>query len=100
MLVFSTQICEQCINSDKDLPQNDDIYLSVFIVFFQGFAGLVQLGFRGAIHPRIMVGPPVPCSSTFDDPIYGGAGRLGIRTQGYTLQQPDALSSGPCPTPI
>jgi hypothetical protein len=43
------------------------------------------------------VGPPVGCSSTLDDPILGVLGR-GFEPRA-TLQQPDALSTGPCPTP-
>jgi hypothetical protein len=43
-----------------------------FFFFCRVFAWLVQLLFRGAIHPRILVGPPVGCSSTLDDPVFGG----------------------------
>ena len=56
--------------------------------FFLFFAGLVQLLFRGTVHPRILVGPPVGCSSTLDDPILGVLGR-GFEPRA-TLQQPGA----------
>ena len=71
--------------------------LHLIRIFYLGVAGLVQLLFRGAIHPRILVGPPVGCSSTLDDPILGVLGR-GFEPRA-TLQQPGALSTGPCPTP-
>jgi hypothetical protein len=61
-----------------DLIRNFYFYyfLFLFLFFFiVGFAGLVQLLFRGTIHPRILVGPPVGCSSTLDDPILGVLGR-------------------------
>ena len=46
---------------------------------------------------EFLVGPPVGCSSTLDDPILGVLGR-GFEPRA-TLQQPGALSTGPCPTP-
>ncbi len=76
--------------------RNSERFASIFF-FFRVFAGLVQLLFRGAIHPRILVGPPVGCSSTLDDPILEVLGR-GFEPRA-TLQQPGALSTGPCPTP-
>jgi hypothetical protein len=73
---------------DKGQPSSlwrREIYI-YFLFSVEGFAGLVQLLFRGAIHPRILVGPPVGCSSTLDDPISGVLGR-GFEPRA-TLQQP------------
>jgi hypothetical protein len=47
---------------------------------------------------EFLVGPPVGSSSTLDDPILGVPGR-GFFEPRATLQQPGALSTGPCPTP-
>jgi hypothetical protein len=104
-LIIAGEVDEEKKGGDDEHPP-----VTTHSIFFWGggeggFAGLVQLRFLGAFHPRILLGPPVGYSSTIDDLILGVLGR-GFEPRA-TLQQPGALSTrlchtpnGPCPTPV
>ncbi len=75
-----------------------------FFFFFWGFRRASSTAFRWADHPRILVGPPVGCSSTLDDPILGcwaGESNPGPPYSSQALCPLDHASpqTGPCLTP-